>query len=160
MNKPLVNQAYLLERFDGKGGWTYIIIPEITKEHRAAHGLVRVKGSIDEVEIRQVNLFPLSDGGMMLPVKAAIRKQIRKEAGAYVHLTLYPDRSPVDIPEELQLCFADAPRAHQVFRSFTPTDQKAYIDWIYSAKKEETRIARIARTLARLEQGLRLYDKF
>lgn len=118
MSKPLVNQAYLLERFDGKGGWTYILIPEITKKHRSANGLVRVKGRIDDAEIRQVNLLPLSDGGMMLPVKAAIRKQIGKEAGAYVHLTLYPDRSPVEIPEELQLCFADAPKAHQVFRAF------------------------------------------
>jgi hypothetical protein len=27
MEKPLVNKEYLLEKFPGKGGWTYAAIP-------------------------------------------------------------------------------------------------------------------------------------
>ncbi|AXY75252.1 hypothetical protein D3H65_15225 [Paraflavitalea soli] len=34
--------------------------------------------------------------------------------------------------------------------------QKQYIDWIYSAKKEETRIERLAETINRLSRGLTL----
>ena len=30
--KPLVNREYLLEKFPGKGGWTYALIPEILQD--------------------------------------------------------------------------------------------------------------------------------
>lgn len=29
MEKPLVDKDYLLQKFEGKGGWTYAEIPEI-----------------------------------------------------------------------------------------------------------------------------------
>jgi hypothetical protein len=29
--KPLVNKKYKLEKFQGKGGWTYARIPQITQ---------------------------------------------------------------------------------------------------------------------------------
>jgi hypothetical protein len=29
MDIPLVDKQYLIEKFEGKGGWTYVMIPEI-----------------------------------------------------------------------------------------------------------------------------------
>jgi hypothetical protein len=31
MEKPLVNKKFLLKKFPGKGGWTFVELPEVTK---------------------------------------------------------------------------------------------------------------------------------
>lgn len=36
--KPLVNKQYLLEKFEGMGGWTFARIPEIIKDKKAPFG--------------------------------------------------------------------------------------------------------------------------
>lgn len=45
--KPLVNKKYLLEKYPGKGGWTYAVIPEVLQNKKAPFGWVKVKGTID-----------------------------------------------------------------------------------------------------------------
>lgn len=76
--KPLVNKKYLLEKFHGKGGWTYARIPEILQNKKNTFGWVKVKGSIDGYEIKKCHLMPMGNGKLFLPVKAAIRKGNQK----------------------------------------------------------------------------------
>jgi uncharacterized protein YdeI (YjbR/CyaY-like superfamily) len=97
----------------------------------------------------------MGNGNLFLPVKAAIRKAIRKNAGDVVLVILYPDNTPTEIPEELLLCFKDDPTVYKIFLSYSDGEQKAFIDWIYSAKKEETKIERIAEMFRKLEKGLK-----
>lgn len=104
MEKPLVDKKYLLEKFPGKGGWTYTIIPEVPQDKHVPFGWVKVKGSIDGFEIKRHRLMPMGTGELGLSVKAEIRKEIKKEAGDYVHVILYLDNEPLEAPEELLLC--------------------------------------------------------
>ena len=53
MEVPLVDKDYLLERTPGNGGWTYAPIPEVPQDTKAPFGWVKVKGSIDGVEIKK-----------------------------------------------------------------------------------------------------------
>lgn len=159
MEKPLVNNKYLLEKIQGKGGWTYVVIPEILQDKHSHFGWVRVRGFIDSYELKSYHLMPMGNGKLFLPVKAEIRKKIGKKEGDYVHIVLYPDNLPVELPEEIKLCLADDPDAYKTFLSYTDGEQKAFIDWIYSAKKEETKIERIAEMLRRLGRKQKLYDK-
>lgn len=157
--KPLVDKQYKLERFEGKGGWTYARIPEIRKDKNTAFGWVRVKGSIDGYVISKYSLMPMGDGKLMLAVKAEIRKKIGKQAGDKVHVILYPDDEPLEVPGELLQCLQDEPRAHEFFFSLTESERKFYIQWIYGAKREQTKTERMAKTIDRLSKGLKLYDK-
>jgi len=157
--KPLVNKKYLLERFPGKGGWTYVRLPEIAKNKNKPFGLVKIRGSIDGYEIRKYHLMPTKEGGLFLPVKTEIRKSIGKEAGDKVHIILYPDDEPLEVPEEMLLCLKDEPGAYKFFSTLSESEQKFYIQWVYSAKKEETKIDRLAKTIDRLAKGLKMYDK-
>lgn len=159
MEKPLINKKYLLEKFQGKGGWTYASIPDILPDKRSPFGWVRVRGTIDDFEIKNYHLMPMGNGKLFLPVKAGIRKKIGKAEGDYVHVILYPDNLPVEIPDELRLCFLDEPNAYKIFLTYTDGEQKAFIDWIYSAKKEETKIERIAKTISKIQRKQRLTDK-
>ena len=158
-DKPLTDKEYLLQKFAGKGGWTYAEIPEILKDKHAHFGWVRVRGSIDHFEIRSYHLMPMGNGKLFLPVKAAIRKAINKKAGDLVHVTLFADNEPVEIPEELKLCLMDEERGLEVFRAYSYGEQKAMINWIYAAKREETRIERIARTMDKIAKGQKLNDR-
>ena len=151
MAAPLVNKKYTLEKFPGKGGWTYAAIPEIPADKHAYFGWVRVKGSIDDHEFSAYHLMPMGNGKLFLPIKAAIRKKIKKEAGDVVHVILYEDKTPVDIPEELLDCFTDEPHLLQKFLSYTEAEKKAAIEFIYAAKKDETKIDRIAALIKELE---------
>jgi hypothetical protein len=156
---PLVDQEYLLEKFAGKGGWTYAAIPEILSDPHAHFGWVRVKGSIDGYEIKNYHLMPMGNGKLFLAVKAEIRKKIGKQAGDSVHVRLWADNDPVEIPEELLLCLMDEPGVYEAFLKYPEGEQKAFIDWIYEAKRDETRIDRIVKTMEKVGMGRRFGDK-
>lgn len=51
--KPLVDKEYKLEKFPGKGGWTYARIPEVMQDKYKRFGWVRVRGTIDGYEIKK-----------------------------------------------------------------------------------------------------------
>lgn len=159
MMKPLVNKKYILERFPGKGGWTFARIPEITQEKKAHFGWVKVKGTIDGYAISKYHLMPMGNGNLFLPVKAEIRKKINKKEGDKVHVVLYLDNEPLVVPEEMLLCLQDEPLALKFFNSLSESEQKFYIQWIYSAKKEDTKVDRMVKTINRLVKGLKLTDK-
>lgn len=156
--QPLVNNKYKLEKFPGKGGWTFARIPELVQDKTKPFGWVRVRGTIDGFEINKYFLQPMGSGRLFLPVRAEIRKAIRKKEGDTVHVILYPDHSATEIPEELVLCFENEPRLHKIFNSYTDSERKAFVDWIYAAKKDETKIRRIDTMFRKLEKGLTLYD--
>lgn len=157
--KPLVNKKYLLERFPGKGGWTFARIPEVLQDKKAHFGWVRVRGTIDGYEISKYHLMPMGNGSLFLPVKAEIRKKIKKKEGDKVHVILYPDNEPLEIPKEMLLCLQDEPTALKFFKSLTEREKKLYIQWIYSAKKEDTKVNRLVKTINRLVKGIKFSDK-
>jgi len=156
--KPLVNKKYKLEKFPGKGGWTFARIPEVLQDKSKPFGWVKVRGTIDGYEIKKYNLAPMGDGKLFLPVRAEIRKKIHKKEGDTVYVILYPDDEPLEVPEEMMLCLKDEPKALKFFQSLTEAEQKHYIDWIYSAKREDTKVNRLAETINRLLKGLKRYD--
>lgn len=159
MEKPLVDKKYLLKKMSGKGAWTYVEIPEIPPDKKAHFGWRKVRGFIDDYEIRKYHLMPMGNGRLFLPVKAEIRKKIGKKEGDTVHIVLYPDTEPLELPEEMKLCLEDEPKALKFFNNLSESEQKFYIQWIYSAKKEETKVERLVKTINRLAQGLKLYVK-
>lgn len=157
--KPLVDKVYQLKKVAGKGGWTYVAIPEIPQDKRAKFGWVKVKGKIDSFELKEYKLMPMGDGRLFLPVRAGIRKAIKKQEGDKVHVVLFEDTSTYKIPKQIRECFELEPQyVYENFCSFTEGQQKSYVDWIYEAKRAETRAQRIATMMERVSKGKRLHD--
>lgn len=157
--KPLVNKKYLLEKFPGKGGWTFAQIPEILQDKKAPFGWVKVKGSIDGIPFNKYHLMPMGNGKLFLPVKSEIRKKIKKDVGDYVHVILFPDYEPLKVPDEMIECIKESPIAYRYFNSLSEGEQKYYMQWVYAAKTEETKTNRLARTVERLSAGLKFNVK-
>ncbi len=159
MENPIVDKKYLLEKFPGKGGWTFARLPDISQDKKARFGWKKVSGTIDGYEIKKYHLMPMGNGRLFLPVKGEIRKKIGKKEGDMVHVILYPDNEPLETPEEMLLCLQDEPEALTFFNSLSESERKFYIQWIYSAKREETKIDRLGKTINKLAKGLKMYQK-
>jgi hypothetical protein len=149
MEKPFVNKKLLLQKIPGKGGWTYAVIPE-TYKSKNPFGWQAVMGTIDDYQVSNFKLMTIKAGGLFMPLSAKIRKAINKQAGDYVHVIFYIDNTPAQIPPELLACLKDEPQAYYNFLQYTTSEQKQFIDWIYAAKKEDTKVERIAATIAKV----------
>lgn len=151
MEKPLVDKEYLLEKFPGKGGWTYAAIPEVLKNPHTPFGWVRVKGRIDGYEIERSKLQPMGNGKLFFPVNAKIRKAIGKQAGDKVHIILFEDKISEQIREELILCLENEPKEllHK-FNGLSEFLQNNYLGWLQDAKTEDEKAIRILKLIEEL----------
>ena len=147
----------MLFRPEGVGTWTFLNIPLAVSSTFGSKGQVKVKGTVDGCPFRSTAL-PMGDGSHYLVVGKDIRDQISKTAGDTVNVTLDldPENRVVEVPEDLQRALDRRPEAWDGFEKLTYSQQKLYVDWILSAKKEETRDARIERALSLLAQGKKL----
>jgi len=68
------------------GGWTYVIWPQ-SAEFFGTKGAVKVSGTVDGQPFT-TSFMAMGNGKQMLPVKAEIRKTIKKEAGDTVTVRL------------------------------------------------------------------------
>ena len=157
--QALVNKTYLLQKYPGKGGWTYAVIPEIPQDKRAPFGWVKVKGTVDGYPINNFNLAPMGNGHLFFAIRAEIRKKIKKQAGDHVHIILYPDDTKFEIPQEFMDCILLDEIVHTKFMNLKLRFQKEFINWIYSAKREETKVQRINTTIEKVLMNKTLYEK-
>jgi len=158
---PLVDRDYLLETTPGKGGWTYTVIPEVAPDPHAPFGWVRVRGTVDGVPIENYHLLPGNHGSgvLFLAVRADLRKKIGKGGGDTVRIVLWCDDDPPAMPRDLRRCIDDDPAARAFFDSLTEAQQQLYVRWVDEAKGEQTRVERMARTVAALAARLKFADR-
>lgn len=143
MKEPIVDAELLLEKYPGKGGWTYAEVPNDLPVKRTGFGWVKVKGTIDGYAISDYSLAPMKGGKLFLPVKASIRKIINKQAGDYVQVVLFPDDSIFKVPEEILESLQADELAYQRFVKLSTGKKREYVKWIYAVKNIDSRANRI-----------------
>lgn len=150
MAELLLHKKVLLEKFPGKGGWTYARVPEIAADKHAYFGWVRVNGTVDGEPLENYNLMPMGNGQLFLPVKAAIRKKIKKEAGDFIEVVLYAASEVVAVPENLLVCLQDEPTAMKNFQALPKEEKIRLIKWVEAPASDKARIERLAQAVTAL----------
>jgi hypothetical protein len=156
----VVDKTIRIQKFPGKGGWSFVPIPEVLQDSRKPFGWVTMSGTIDGLKLTKIKLMPMGNGKLFLPINVKIRKLIGKKAGDEVHIVLYKDNSPQTIPQEIIDCLKlESAEVHHRFLDFQDDEKKAYLDWIYDAKTDETKAKRIVQMIDRIKAGLRFHEK-
>lgn len=139
-----------------KTGWTYIeITAEVAEKlNPGVKTSYRVKGSLDDFAIEKAALLPMGEGSFILPLKAAIRKGIRKGNGDSLTVRIELDKEPLAIDADFLECLHDEPKALQFFQSLARGHQNYFSNWIQSAKTDPTRAKRIAMAVTALSQEM------
>lgn len=153
MSKILVKGDFLLEKFPGKGGWTYAALPSVKNHKNNPFGWLKVKGNIEGYKIQKYHLMPMGNANLFLPVKSEIRKKKNKSAGDYINITLYIDDDPVEIPQEFMDCLKEEAKAKEFFNNISDDQKERIIKWIYSVKSDEKRAERILLVLKKLNDA-------
>ncbi|WP_425636908.1 YdeI/OmpD-associated family protein [Algoriphagus yeomjeoni] len=148
--EQIVSGEFLMERFPGKGGWTYIKLPLTIFSSGKAFGMMKVSGSIDDFTFEGKHLMPMGNGYIFLPVAKPIRTKIGKNEGDVVSVKLYREGIPEEIPQELIDCLQDDPGKYDLFQKLNQAEQKEWIEFIYSSDKIEDRSDRIIKLLYHL----------
>ena len=139
--------TFILERFPGKGGWTYIRLPDELITTGKAFGMMKISGSIDHYSFEGKHLMPMGDGTVFLPVAKPIRKNIGKEKGDEVTIQFFREDTPKKPPQELIDCLNDYPRKLELFYKLSSQDQLFWIEYIYSVTDLDSRSERIIKLL-------------
>jgi hypothetical protein len=146
-----------LIRPDAPGTWTYLRVPLDVEAIYGSKSRIPVQGTVDGSPFRS-SLMPQGDGLFIIVVNKELRDQINKQSGDSVTVIMERDTDvrTVEVPQDL----ADALEAHTTaqvsFNTYSYSHQKEYVDWISSAKKAETRAARIEKAMGMLSDKKRL----
>jgi Bacteriocin-protection, YdeI or OmpD-Associated/Domain of unknown function (DUF1905) len=136
----------------GLRGASGIEVPFDVREVFGA-GRVPIRGTIDGAPFRTT--IVRMRGSWCFPVNRELREAAGVEMGQRVTIELERDDEPrtVDLPNDLAAALDDQTRAF--FDSVSYTSRKEYIRWIEDAKREETRVRRVAKAVELLRAGVR-----
>lgn len=144
-----------------KTGWSYVEIPQHIAQELKPNCKVsfRVKGMMDSFSFNGLALVPMGEGDFILPLKASIRKSLKKEAGAMLALQLQEDKEfKIEMPDDLHECLAEQDHMMRNFLNMPKSHQNYYINWINEAKTEHTRVKRLTLTVKAMDAKL-LFDE-
>jgi hypothetical protein len=97
-------------------------------------------------------------GRFMAPLSAENREAAGVAAGDDVEIDVELDTAPreVAVPPDFAAALGKTSQARQVFDALAYSHRKEWVRWIEEAKKDETRLNRIATAVASLEAGKRV----
>lgn len=135
------------------GNNTGIPVPGDALEELGAGRKPAVVADIDGYPVR-ASLGSM-DGRAMISFSAAHREASGFEGGRDVTVTLTLDTEPntPDVPSDLAAALSEDAQARAFFEQLAPSYQRNFVNQIESAKAEETRKRRIAKTVEKLRSG-------
>ncbi|WP_439581738.1 DUF1905 domain-containing protein [Dyadobacter bucti] len=150
MKTILKNEKLILRHEPGKGAWTYHLVVPGTKDIRGSWGEMKVSGTIDGYEFKDLNLAPVTNADKMISVNGTIRKAINKGGGDEVVVTMYKNSdNKVCSKDQLLDCFDDAGLLKE-FKALPNDEQEEIINTILSQPNESRQEQKIVAAIKKL----------
>jgi len=150
MKTILKNERLILRHESGKGAWTYHLVIPGTKDIRGSWGEIKVSGTIDGYEFKDLNLAPVTNADKMISVNGTIRKAINKGGGDEVIVTIYKNSdNKLRSKDQLFDIFNDAGISKK-FKALPNDEQEEIIDMILSQPNERRQEQKIMAAIKKL----------
>lgn len=150
MKTLLKNEKLILRHEPGKGAWTYHLVIPGTKDIRGSWGEMKVSGTIDGYEFKDLNLAPVTDSDKMISVNGTIRKAINKSGGDEVIVTMYRNSdNKLTSKDQLIDLFDDAGTLKE-FKALPEDEQNEIINTILSQPNESRQEQKIMAVFKKL----------
>ncbi len=153
---PAIKFKAQVEAMADKGSWAVVRFPLNVSKRLGTKARVAVKGSLNGFEIR-TSAFPNGDGTHHIMVNKAMRDGAKADVGDTVLVEVEVDskeRTPL-IPPEFKKALDANTAAKKIWLTITPRAKEEWVEWIASAKKDETRARRVGVAAERLASGAR-----
>jgi hypothetical protein len=101
--------------------------------------------------------------GAKLPVKALeklVREAAKLDASGEAKSAPRATRADLPMPDDLAAAIQKVAKARAHWETLPPSCRREYIEWIISAKREETRARRLASAVEMLTAGRRYNDQY
>jgi hypothetical protein len=137
--------------------WTFLKLPKEASAKLPSRGMASVEGTFKGFAFR-ATLEPDGQGGHWLKVDGELREAAGAEAGDVIALEIAPvaEEPEPKVPADLRKALAGAdPKARAVWSDITAVARRDWIQWIESAKREETRGKRLESACDMLAKGKR-----
>lgn len=143
-----------LQRPDGLGTWHYADTPIRVEKEFGVKGKLPISGKLNGIDFK-ATLIPRGNGEHYLVLDKNIRTKAKIEIDDSIEMEIWKDNSKrkVIVPNDFKVRLSKIQKAESFFQSLAYSYQKAYIDWINAAKKEETRVIRIEKSMSLLENN-------
>ena len=137
------------------GGGAFVEVP-FDVEKAFGEKKPKVKAIIEGVPYRGL-LTRMGGPNHILIVLKGIREQIGRSFGDTIKISVEADTEPrvVEIPPELAKALKKEKAAAEYFNSLAYSHKREYVGFITEAKKEETRVHRVANTVEMLKERKR-----
>lgn len=150
MKELLKNKKLILQHVPGKGAWTYHLVIPDTKDIRGKWGFMKVSGSIDGYEFKDLNLAPVTGDDKRISVNGEIRKAIGKGGGDEVTVTMYKTTdNRLTHENEIKDCFKDAD-VYKKFSALAEDEQDFILKDILSKHDEDSQEKKIIAHIEKL----------
>ena len=142
----------------GDGGGAYVVFPFDIEKEFGTKGKVPVQASFNGVPYAGT-LIKYGNPLHLLPMPKAIREQTSTAPGDTVNVELWKDEQPreLEVPAEFKEAMKKA-GVMPLFDRLSFSHRKEYCRWIGDAKKEETRMKRVGKSVELLKQGVKTPD--
>lgn len=138
------------------GAWTFLPIPFSVEKEFGKKTRIAVSGTLNGFAFRN-SLMPEGDGTHSMAVGKALQAGAKANPGDRVKVSLQVDEMerPVEVPDELKRAFKNHAGAKAAFDALAYSSRKEYAEWISTAKRPETKVARIEKALELLKAGVK-----
>ncbi|MHB8035163.1 antitermination protein NusB [Clostridium botulinum] len=144
-----------IKKIEGKDA-TYVEIPfDVEKEFAAKRVKVLVKLENQEYRGSIVNM---GLSCYIIGITKEIRNKIDRTYGDTIKVELQKDEEEriVIVPEEFKVKLSNNKIANDFYESLSYSQKHKYIQWITSAKKEETKVKRMKEAIVKLENKIKI----
>ena len=146
----LTDAEYLVQKFQYKGGWHYVLLHDLDLKSSARSGMIKVIAIINNSETIEQNIMPFGNGKFFLSLNTQLRTKTGIKEGDTIRLKLYADKIEDVGVDDFYLCLKDDKTAFENFYKLSATKQNEIVDNIKNAKTNDAKIQRIAMEVNRL----------